>query len=301
MGGFSGYQIANNKGYNFNDWQTYGYIVGGAAIGATMGYFGGMISGAGGVMSQTMSSIFTSTSSSVNMSVLSGGDLAPYSSIGAASVTYDHGSFTVNYPFKKGNNAMTDVGFVFGSMSFIQDCFAADEGTSINVRSRKELAGHSEINGEWTDDNGNTNEILISVGPKNKSALKKGDIYRINNNNDGLKWEWQFVKNAPLARNVSLISFDPKIDDPFVRPINNVNGKMLGSMTSNLNNGNTLGGKGVFRYGLLRGCVNYTSRALFYSGVINVNALLPVTAPVLLNGEFWIRQMGIYASPYLTK
>ena len=53
------------------------------------------------------------------------------------------------------------------------------------------------------------------------------------------------------------------------------------------------------KYGLFYGCVNYTSRALFYSGVLNANALLPITSPLLLEAELAIRQLGIYANPYL--
>lgn len=56
---------------------------------------------------------------------------------------------------------------------------------------------------------------------------------------------------------------------------------------------------GPLKYGLLYGCVNYTSRALAFSGVLNVNALLPVTAPVFLNAELAIRNFGIAMSPYM--
>ena len=44
MGGYSGYRIATSKGYNFDNWQTYGYILGGAAIGFASGYAGAAIS-----------------------------------------------------------------------------------------------------------------------------------------------------------------------------------------------------------------------------------------------------------------
>lgn len=303
MGGFGGYQIAKSQGYDFGDWQTYGYILGGAAVGAISGSFGTMISGAGGMMSQTISTIFTSTFTSVNMSVMSGGELSPYTSIGVASVTYNQGNFTINYPFKKGNNVMTNIGFIFGSMSFIQDCFAADEGVSYDIYSRKgTLWGHSEGKGTWIDDDGNSHDLKISVGPKideyDVADLKKGTLMVVNNDRDltPFQWEKQFTFRAPLGENVSYINGNFNS-----YPINNVNGKLLSNMSSNLDAGKTLGGIGVFRYGLLRGCVNYTSRALLYSGVINVNAFLPLTSPQFLIGELFIRQMGIYSSPYLTK
>jgi hypothetical protein len=118
----------------------------------------------------------------------------------------------------------------------------------------------------------------------------------MNNTTDGVKWEAQFIYRWPKGRNVSFIDdADPHV----MRPIANVNGKFLKNMTANLDKGTTLLGKGTFKYGIGRGCVNYTSRALLYSGVINVNAFLPITAPLLLNGELFIRQIGIYASPFM--
>lgn len=82
-------------------------------------------------------------------------------------------------------------------------------------------------------------------------------------------------------------------------PVNNVNGKFLRAMTYNLNNGRNLLNTGNLQYGIVYGCVNFTSRALFYSGVLNANALLPITSPLLLEAELAIRQLGIYANPYL--
>jgi len=70
-------------------------------------------------------------------------------------------------------------------------------------------------------------------------------------------------------------------------------------MTDRLNAGQNLLGTGPLKYGLLKGCVNYNARALFSAGVVNVNALLPITAPVLLNFELALRNAGIYASSYL--
>ena len=78
-------------------------------------------------------------------------------------------------------------------------------------------------------------------------------------------------------------------------------GILFSRMSRNLNNGRNLTGTGDLKYGgVYQGCINYTSRALFFSGVLNINALLPITAPLLLNLELGIRQIGIYASPFLT-
>ncbi len=84
-----------------------------------------------------------------------------------------------------------------------------------------------------------------------------------------------------------------------VTRLNNVNGNLLLKMTKNLNAGRNLINTGPLKYGLLYGCVNYNARALLFAGVVNFNAFLPVTFPLLLNAELALRQVGILASPFL--
>jgi hypothetical protein len=160
------------------------------------------------------------------------------------------------------------------------------------------LAGHIHTNGEYTTNNAAGKEekgkILISVGPAKGLSSPKP--------NNAMKWELQYVKeqlnwNAVDAANWDIIKTDPAV----VTKLNNVNGKILGTFTDRLSMSKNLNGGNSFKYGLLKGCVNYNARALFRAGVFNVNALLPVTAPLLLNAELGLRQFGIYASPYLIK
>lgn len=99
-----------------------------------------------------------------------------------------------------------------------------------------------------------------------------------------------------LGHNQSFIlQGEPK----FPTQLYNINGRLMRKFTQNLNSGHKLIGGKILTYGLNNGCVNFTSRALFYSGVINVNALLPLTAPVLLSAEIGLRNMAIYSSPYI--
>lgn len=135
-------------------------------------------------------------------------------------------------------------------------------------------------------------DILISVGPLDHDYGQ----------GDGLKWEMAYVKStlkgySQPGENVSYMKPDAPVFLPST--LRNVNGKWLSTMTDRLNSGRNLLITGRLKYGLLYGCVNYNARALFGAGVLNVNALLPVTAPVLLNAEMAIRQVGIYVSPYL--
>jgi hypothetical protein len=53
VGGYTGYKIADAKGYDFGDWQTYGFILGGAAIGGITGEIGAEIAFAGGFLANT--------------------------------------------------------------------------------------------------------------------------------------------------------------------------------------------------------------------------------------------------------
>ena len=102
----------------------------------------------------------------------------------------------------------------------------------------------------------------------------------------GARSAWFFRNQIPFQK-------------PFTTIVRHDNRKLLLNYSENLNNNTTIFGGRTLYYGLGRGCVNYTSRALLFSGVVNVNAFLPITSPVLLNAEMFIRQMGIYTSPYI--
>jgi hypothetical protein len=213
-------------------------------------------------------------------------------------VSFGFASFNFNknkwgYLGEKGNSTLENIGYGFGALANLQDIVAWNRGTEIDVYSRSDrgLAGHSEIRGD-------EGSISISVGPHKSSLnLKPGT--------DGLKWESQYLRHSVRAENVEYIDvvgdviegFAP--DRHFKTHLFNVNGKLLSNMTDNLNSGKNLFGFGNFKYSVLRGCVNYTSRALLYAGVPTVNAFLPITSPVFLNFELAVRQLGIYASPIL--
>ena len=305
MGGYTGYNIAVSKGYGFDDWQTYGYMLGGAAIGFAAGYTGAYLVAGGGFMANTAGVYASSLVNCTGMTMLSGGSYSPPISFGA--VSYDPMTGEWGYLGKEGNSPLQNLGYGFGALANLQDIVAGVNGTNIQVKSRKELAGHSEF-GSYSD-NGyyQDGDILVSVGPNVVVGSSDHDVLLAMENkisiptDDGVAWELPFVKATLKGKSVSGINEQlifPN-ESQFTTTINNVNGKILHNMTNNLNAGRNLINTGNLKYGLLYGCVNYTSRALAMSGVLNVNALLPVTAPVLLNLELAIRNLGIYASPYL--
>ncbi|MCL2074767.1 MAG: RHS repeat-associated core domain-containing protein, partial [Marinilabiliaceae bacterium] len=74
-GGYTGYKIADAKGYDMGNWQTYGYMFGSAVIGGVSGYAGATIAAGGGFMANTMGIMYGSMFNSIGMSALSGGYL----------------------------------------------------------------------------------------------------------------------------------------------------------------------------------------------------------------------------------
>jgi RHS repeat-associated protein len=284
-GGYTGYKIAEAHGYNLGNLQTYGFMLGGAAIGGLSGYLGASIAAGGGFMANTAGLMASSITYSMGMTPLSGGMMEPSVNFGAASFNLGNGKF--NSLFNRGNKWYEELGYSFGALANVQDAFAGVNGTTVDVKSRPKLTGHSEIDGKYYG-----KDITISVGPD--------DI--LDENLNGLKWEMQYVKLTLKGESINgangalIESNSPQI----ITKLNNVNGRLLSSMTDRLNSGRNLLNTGPLKYGLFNGCVNYTSRALFYSGVFNINALLPVTSPVLLNFELTLRNIGIIASPFLT-
>ena len=293
-GGIQGYMIGKSAG--LDGWALLGTTIAGAGVGALSGGAANSIATGGGFMANTMAIAVASHTSSVGMGFIGGfaGVNVPYTlSVGAASVTMGSNGIDFGYLGKSGNSALENIGYGFGALANIQDAFAGFNGIEYNIKARPKLAGHSQGEGTWTEMTDGVavdHDILISVGPAE-------DIGR----GHGLKWEMAYVKrtlqgNSVNGENVAYIR--PK-QPQLVAKLNNINGKMLYNMTNNLNAGRNLINTGALKYGLLYGCVNYTSRSLFLSGVLNVNALLPVTAPVLLNVEIAIRNAGMLASPYL--
>ncbi len=297
IGGIQGYKIGQAAG--LDGWDLAGITLAGAGVGALTGGIANSIATGGGVLANTIAIAAASHTNSVGMSIIGGiaGVEVPYTlSVGAASMTIGSQGIEYGYLGKPGNSSLENIGYGFGALANIQDAFAGINGTSIDVKSRPKLAGHSQADAQYItgyDVNGSPiyDDILISVGPADHS-IGQGI---------GLKWEMEYVKRTFQGNSVSgeNVAYIRPSHPQIVTKLNNVNGKMLYNMTNNLNTGRNLINTGALKYGLLYGCVNYTSRSLFLSGVINVNALLPVTSPVLLNAELAIRNAGMLASPYL--
>ncbi len=283
MGGIQGYMIGKANGAT--GWELFGYTMAGAGIGAIAGLAGGAIAASGAPFAGTSSLIFSSAISSSGLSMLNSGKSDVMISFGAASYNANQNEW--GYLGKEGNSNLENLGYTMGAMANLQDLVAGLNGTDVDVVSRRKLGGHSEIKGKYK----NPNDILISVGPDGSSTDKF-----LNQQVSDVKWETQYITKSVKAENVDYIGSSKNV---FTTKIRNINGKILSNMTSNINGGKNLLGFGEFNYGLARGCVNYTSRALLFAGVPTINAFLPITAPVFLNFELGIRQLAIYSSPYM--
>ncbi|WP_417281967.1 hypothetical protein [Belliella marina] len=282
IGGYSGYKIGKSNGAS--GWGMAGYIAGGALIGGVSGAAGAGIAAGGSFMANTSALAFSSTFNSIGMRALNGGQTPVTTSFGAFSVDWSTGKVNT---FSKNNSPLQNLGYALGAMANLQDVFAGLDGAVANVKSRKEIAGHSWMEGK---------DINISVGPAEdlKEHLRNLPDGKINN----LKWETQYFSNTVKGRNF-ITSYNPK--ETFSTKLNNVNVTKLQKFTKNLNEGLSLGGKHNLKYGVWNGCVNQTSRALMKAGVFNFNYFLPITSPVLLNAELAMRNYGMLFSHYMIK
>jgi len=132
-GGYTGYKIANAKGYDMGDWQTFGYILGGAAIGGLSGYAGASIAAGGGFMANTMGMAYGSMFNSMGMSALSGGMIQPSVYFGFGSYNFGTGDFS--YLFDGNNKWYEDLGYFLGAMGNLNDvwnvAFPNQKGTNL--------------------------------------------------------------------------------------------------------------------------------------------------------------------------
>jgi RHS repeat-associated protein len=285
IGAYIGGTLANGTynpvAWDYSSGKTWGYMLAGAVVGGVSAGLGASVAASGAPFANTAGIAFSSIFNSIGTSLYTGGQTDVSVSLGIASYNFTKNEW--GYLGKKGNSVVENIGYGFGALANLQDAVALTQGTNIDVLARKEFAGHSEIRGS-------DESTTISVGPTNFKNKYEG------RNVSALKWESQFIKPVD-ARNVRFI--EPGAPR-FKVQLNNVNGKLMKNMTANLNDGKNLLGFGSFKYGLGRGCINYTSRALLYAGVPTFSALMPLWSPVCLTFELAVRQMGIYAAPILT-
>lgn len=262
----SGYFIGKQNGAT--GWAMAGYMAGGAVVGALSGFWGGAVLSSGVPMANMLSIATSSLTNSLGTYMYTNGQTPITISLGGISYDFTNGEF--GYLGKKGNSVLENVGYFFGAMSNLSDIVSVIRGGGQNIivnsertKGEEEWWGHSSI----TDENGNS---LLSVGPKDsvEKTTSLAETWRNSIKDADVKWPTYFGKEGTWSIELNNIS------------------------TAAINDYAT----GVTRWDLLlNSCVGHTTRALWSAGVPTLYAF----HPHMLNLQLFIRQLGIYSSPYL--
>lgn len=274
-GAYIGGAIANNNGspteWNFSSGKTWGYMLGGAVTGAFSGAIGGAIAGSSVAFANTLGIFAGSSINSVGMAMLSGGTTDFVMSFGAASYNVNNQEW--GYLGKDGNSKMQDLGYLFGGLANAPDVISLfGGGGNVTYNSLKMPAGHGSV----TNPDGT---ISISKGLESGSAFW----------GEAKPWNTYSREYFQLSGTS---------DGAFHININNVNTKALKWMTKNVSSANDKGLLGFSKanYSLLGNtCASQSARSLFYVGVPCFGLL----GPNVLLLQLAVRQIGIYASPYM--
>ena len=156
VGAYSGGVLTNGGEYNPIKWDwsssnTYDGMLLGGVFGGLSGFASVSIAGMGFAFCNTASIAASSLIYSTGMhwtGKCTNFDYGISLSIGVASFDFTHGK--LGYLGKRGNSTLQNIGYGFGALANLQDLVAGFNGTKIQVKSRKELAGHSEL-GEYTN------------------------------------------------------------------------------------------------------------------------------------------------------
>lgn len=292
VGAYMGGSLAN-KSFDPFEWDytsvtTWGYMMGGAVAGGASGGVGGYISTLSTPFANTLAIGASSLLNSIGTYMYSNGQSDISLSLGAGSYNFSTGE--LGYLGKKGNSLMQNVGYTFGALANIQDGFAGLNGIKGTYRAEGGGVPHARLKGSYLK----ADDIDISVAHE----AVPSNVYK--NSSGGLMetldyaryWSTHIKKGLYYSKVVK----GPELEIP------NVNGKWLSAMTDRLgdgiNQGKGMWGIGKLRYGTsLFGCQSHVAHALWGVGV----PTLPVNIhPLVLYGQLWLRQMGIYAAPYLT-
>jgi len=124
VGAYTGGVIANNGQlnpikWNYSSGRTWGYMLGGAIVGAGSAYLGATIAAGGGFMSNTMSIAASSFTNSVGMGMVTDRKTPAIVSFGV--VSYNFGTNEWGHLGKKGNKWHENVGYGLGAMANLAD------------------------------------------------------------------------------------------------------------------------------------------------------------------------------------
>ena len=260
IGTYIGGSIANHS-YNPGKWdyssgKTWGYMAGGAIIGAVSGVLGSYVATSGMPMANTASMLTGSYVNSIGMHMMSGGQVPV--SLNLGGVSYDMTNNILGYLGKKGNKKIDNWMYGLGGLGNLQDILAGMKPGSAVLRTendpglKKDLIGHTQLSD-------NNDKILIDWGPVETTKFKWVEATNsyeggIPISTEKMKWKSLNVKNVNIGR--------------------------LTKISEHLNEGG--------RYNLFfNSCVSQVSRALNRSGVFNIGI-----HPYLLHAQMYMRSIG---------
>jgi RHS repeat-associated protein len=272
IGAYSGGVIANDGQYNPVKWdyssgKTWGYMLGGAAVGGLSGYAGWAVATSGVPMANTLGITTSSFMNSVGTAAYTGGQTPVSISLGVAS--YDFTNNRWGYLGKKGNKWHENVGYGLGAMANLSDILTGLQPKGVDlVTEHSDKSGHSAMVKEGTATgvyDGTDPNALISVGPD-----------RINEPYGS--WHWMKGTNGWDSHSRA--------------------GEMIWRQNLKVNMGtiekysrwlNARAATGKLVYSVeLSSCVTHTSTALNLSGIFNIGI-----HPYLLNAQMYLWSNGI--------
>ncbi len=162
IGAYSGGTIANQGNYNPFQWdyrsgKTWGYMLGGAIVGATSAGVGYTIAASGIAFANTTGIVVGSYISSVGTALYTSGQTDVSIGIGFASYNLATGKF--GYFGKKGNSFLDNLGYGLGALANIQDILIGFKPGSAQIQTENrpaqgkelDLIGHFQVLDERVD------------------------------------------------------------------------------------------------------------------------------------------------------
>jgi hypothetical protein len=250
------------------------------------GVLGHVVSSSGLIFSQTLSSIYTSTLSSMSMSALSSGQISPSTNFGVASFSYDEREWS--WIAKKGNTLLENFGYLFGGLSNIQDIATSFSPGNYEYQYEKTKGqvGHGNI--RKIDPTQPTNPVIISVANRNSVSVHHDGIRGV------IEYAWKAQFDKYTGGPEYWLSV-PEAGPPRI-PLT-MNNKALSFMQRNLTKNRGLLDIDKTKFKINYGCVSYSARALWYTGIPTI-PIINYLGPNVLYYQLIIRQIGIYAAPY---
>ncbi len=279
LGAYSGGTIANQGNYNPFKWdyksgKTWGYMLGGAVVGAASAGVGYTVATSGIAFANTTAVVVGSYISSVGTALYTAGQTDVSIGIGFASYNLATGKF--GYFGKKGNSFLENLGYGLGALANIQDILiglkpgsAQIQTESVPSEGKPDLIGHFQV----LDENGAS---LIDFGPKLEATGRFIGFSPGRNNWIEYAYGGQVADTKSIADNLHTGSI--KISGLNIGRLKEISG----NLKQNAGNYNFL----------LRSCSSVASRALAASGYFTLGGI----HPYLLRASIFLREFGIRPS-----